>query len=151
MKKFCALMAAAFLFAATGTVSFAGDKSADPRESLDTAYAEIIRLMQANDSATFIKKYMSASTIADITDNGKIPLADVIRDSQKVAVVEPDRSKFMVHVLTVLKNTKPVFSDDGCTATIKGTDVNTKYSAAVIMTKEGKHWKYKELKLSIGK
>lgn len=87
----------------------ADDAKPDPREKLDTAIPEAIRLLEAKEHLKFIKTFVSPDELKKITEKGSIE--DLAKSfGEKKA----DR---LLKILGAIKDAKPTLSDDGKTAT----------------------------------
>ncbi len=120
---------AALLFAA-GACAFAEEKP-DPREKLDTAIAEGIRLLEAKDYLNFIKQFVRPDELKKATE--QMPIADLAKDFGE------GNSGDLLKALKTLKDKKPVLTDDGKSAeyTLTGDEFKRKDIAFV---KVDKYW-----------
>lgn len=106
-------------------------EEADPREKLDGAIAESIRLLEAKDYVTFLNKFAPPDKLKANLGNGSIEdLAKVFGARKAVRALK---------VLKEIKEKKPTMSDDGMTAKYaleEAVDDNKE----VVFEKVGKFW-----------
>lgn len=110
MKRLAATMPIAFAVLATATLARADDKP-DPRTKVDTAVAEAVRLLEAKDYATLLKKFVPPDELKRITEN-----ASIEEFATKFGETKAPR---MLKAMKAAKGIEPTLSDDGSKATIK--------------------------------
>ena len=109
--------------------SVARADEADPREKLDTAIPEAIRLLEAKDYATLLKEFVLPDDFKKITANVK--LEDFAKQFGE------DKAADALKALKSLKDKKPEMSADGTKATFKLDDPQSK---PMVWMKVDKYW-----------
>lgn len=108
----------------------AAEKKADPRESLDTAIAEGIRLLEAKEYEGFIKTFAVPEELKSITS--KVPMEQLVEGFKS-------KGEHALSDLKVIKALKPEVSADGKTATYKA-DGEKGPKRTLVFTKIDKLW-----------
>jgi hypothetical protein len=110
MNRFTVLMPVAVAFFATATLARADDKP-DPRAKVETAVAEAVRLIEAKEYATLLKKFVPPDEYKRVTENVSID-----EFAKKFGESKAPR---MLKALKAAQGVKPTMNDDGSKATIE--------------------------------
>lgn len=128
-------------------VAAAADK-ADPREKPETALADLVRIVEANEVGAYFEKYAPPEEIKRITQDGKRTVADGIAEIKKRLDKHPEESKEFAGMLKKALEAKPQLSADGNEATFKAPNPAPADEVVVIFKKDGKFWKIKDIRAS---
>lgn len=93
-----------FIFAAFGVANAEETKKADPREKLETAVPEAIRLLEKKEYIELLKKFVSPDELKEITKQTKIE--DFAKEFGK------DKAEQLLKALKATKDVKPKLDDD---------------------------------------
>ena len=100
----------AFLFAAFDVVAAqADDPKPDPREKLETAIPEGIKLLTAKEHKPFVEMFVAPADLKEITK--KTPLDEFVKRFAE------DKAPKLLKVLEEIKDTKPTLDKTGTRAT----------------------------------
>ena len=92
-------------------IARAEDKTkADPREKLETAVPEAIRLLEKKEYKTFLKQFVSPKALERMLKDEELTLEEL---AAKFAVKKTDP---LLDVLKAIEKVKPTLQDDGKTA-----------------------------------
>lgn len=83
----------------------------DPRKKLETAIPEAIRLLEAKEYETFLKKFVAPDDFKKITK--ETTLEEIAKQFEK------DKAAALLQVLKSVKDKKPTFDSEGKKATFK--------------------------------
>lgn len=111
----------------------AQDAKPDPRENLDTAVKEAIRLMEAKEYETFIKQFLHPEDLKRLTDSG----TSVEEMAKRFAMKKAERN---LEVLKELQEKKPQHSDDGRQAFVESEKFKRMPNSKIRFQKVGKLW-----------
>lgn len=103
----------------------------DAQEKLETAIPEGIRLLEAREYASFLKKFVLPDDLKKITQ--AMPFDKLVKDFSM------EKAAVLLTILKEVKDAKPTLSDDGMKATYplkKGTAPKD----AITFVKVGKLW-----------
>jgi hypothetical protein len=106
-----AVLACVVGFAALGRAAPAKPAKADPREKLETAIPEGIRLLEAKEHKTFLQKFAAPDDLARFTR--KLSLEELARQFGK------DKAVVLLKILRSVKGKKPTIEAKGKKATFK--------------------------------
>ena len=120
-----ALVAAAAMMAS----STARADEPDPREKLETALPEAIRLLEAKDYATLLKEFVAPDDFKHITENQTL--------EQFAKEFGDDKAAGVLKDLKSIKDKQPELSADGNKATFAREDPNAK---PIVWLKIDKYW-----------
>lgn len=112
--------------------AIAQDAKPDPRESLETAIPEAIRLLEAKEAVTFIKQFAHPDDLKKLAEQGKTP-------ENMAEQFSGDKSMRLLAVLKEIKDKKPEASEDGLTMLYKVED-NKAPGGKIVFQKSGKLW-----------
>ena len=104
---------------------------ANPREKLETAITEAIRLLEAKEYATVLKNFVTPDDLKAITE--KIPLDEL---AKQFGEGKADR---LLKVLKSIEDVKPTFDKEGKTATFK-LKAEADGKKTISWVKIGKYW-----------
>jgi hypothetical protein len=121
----------ATIFACALAVNVIGQEAKpDPRENLETAIPEAIRLLEAKDYLALIKHFVHPDDLKKLEEQGKSP--------EKLAEQFGEKKAERLHaVLKEIKDKKPELNDDGSQAVFK---VDDKPGGVIRFHKSGKLW-----------
>lgn len=103
---------------------------ADPRENLDTAIAESIRLLEAKEHATFLKTFIEPEMLASRRDTFE----------EFVASFAGERADRLLAMLKHTRTLKPVTSAEGTIATYQPDPNAGVGTRSLRWEKTGKYW-----------
>jgi hypothetical protein len=107
----CRLFLVAFSCVALVAASSAADAKADPREKLETAIPEGIRLLEAKEYAKFLKNFVSPDVLKKLTE--KQTLEEFAKEFGE------EKAARLLKALQTIKDAKPELDADGKKATYK--------------------------------
>jgi hypothetical protein len=124
-------LALVFVLAATAMVAdqVKAADAADPREKLETAVPEVIRLLEAKEYATMLKEFVSPDALKKIT-------AEVSFD-ELVQRFSAGKADDLLKTLKSIQGRKPEMSADGSKATFAREDPKAR---PVVFMKTDKYW-----------
>jgi len=108
----------------------AGSK-ADPREKVDTAVPEGIRLLEAKEYSTFLQKFVPPDDLKKLTT--KVPLDDFAKEFGQT------HAPRLLKVLQAIRGTNPTMAVDGMLATYSFKEA-VEGKKSISFTKIGKLW-----------
>ena len=110
-------------------VSLRADAAGDPREKLETALPEAIRLLEAKDYATLLKEFVAPDDFKHITENQSL--------EQFAKEFGEDKAAGVLKDLKSIKDKTPELSAEGNKATFAREDANAK---PIVWVKIDKYW-----------
>jgi hypothetical protein len=134
MRVICPSAALAVWFLTVAGTAAPAPK-ADPREKLETAITEAIRLLEAKDYATVLKHCLTPDDLKAITE--KIPLDEF---AKQFGEGKADR---LLKVLKSIEDVKPTLDKEGKTATFKLKE-EADGKKTISWVKIGKYWYIQE-------
>jgi hypothetical protein len=134
MSRFASITSIAFaILAVVGTARAqdSKDDKPDPREKVDTAIAEAVRLIEAKEYATLLKKFVPPDELKKITE--------IVNLDEFAKKFGDGKAPRLLKALKATKGIEPTMSDNGSKATIKFKEsIDGKDKIEFI--KVGKHW-----------
>ena len=110
----------------------AQDDKPDPREKLETAVVEAIRLLEAKETLTFLKQFVHPDDLNKVIEGGKTLEKLAEQFSAK-------KSSRLVAFLKEIRDKQPELSEDGNQAVFK-VETKTAPGGKVVFQKSGKLW-----------
>jgi hypothetical protein len=116
-----------------GIAQAADDTKSDPREKIETAVPEAIRLLEKKEHQTFLKQFIPPQTLEKLAKNPDFTLE---KFAERFADKKADR---LLEVLKQIEKVDPILEDDGKTAAFAlAKPVGSKKS--IKFKKIGKYW-----------
>jgi len=115
--------------AAFAASSAADDATPDPREKLESAIPEMIRLLETKEYTTLLKNYAPPEVLKAIT--GKTSLEEVAKEFGE------GKAEKLLTVLKSIKEMKPTLDADGKKATYEGLKGE---KSKIVFLKIDKYW-----------
>jgi hypothetical protein len=129
--RFLSLLATFFVLFGCLANAPAQDSKADPREKLETAIPEAIRLLEAKDYAKLLKNFVKPEDFKRITE--QMPLEDFAKEFGKA------KADGLMAALKAIKDVKPKLEEDDKKATFVFKEpIGGKES--MIFVKVDKYW-----------
>jgi len=104
---------------------------ADPREELETAIPEAIRLLEAREYETFLKTFTAPDDFKKIT--GEVSMEEF------AAKFEKDKVSILLRILQAVKDKEPAFDAEKKKATFKH-GIQDVSNSAIDFVKVGDYW-----------
>ncbi len=126
--KAAPIVVSAFLFLFAG---LGADPKPDPREKLETAVPEAIRLLEEKEYVNFLKKFVPPADLKEITKQKTI--------DEFAKTFEAEKAENLMNVLTAIKDEKPKLNADKKEAVFDlKEEIDDKKS--ITFKKVGKYW-----------
>jgi len=129
MKTSCVIFAALVI---APLVTAQTKAKADPREKLDTAIPEAIRLLEAKEYETFLEKFVPPDLFKKITKETTL--------KEFATRFGKDKAADLLRVLKSIKDQKPTLDSKGTKATFKLKNEDKKGKDSISFVKVGKFW-----------
>jgi hypothetical protein len=111
MKQMCVMQAALVCSVVFVAAACTAEPKADPRQKLETAIPEAIRLLEAKEYETLLKTYIPPDELKKINEEGALP--------KILKGFEADKAIDLLRILKEIKDQKPTLDANGMKATFK--------------------------------